>query len=61
MSTGPGRLRRVRPAVAGTVAAPVLPALTYAVFFAAARLRTEPRGAELTAVTFHDGACLRGG
>ncbi|MFI9242366.1 hypothetical protein ACIGXF_07215 [Streptomyces sp. NPDC053086] len=36
-------------------------ALAYAVFFPAARLRIELRGAERTAATFHDGACFVGG
>ncbi|MBL1105585.1 hypothetical protein JK361_13490 [Streptomyces sp. 5-8] len=60
MSTGPGRSRRVRPAVVGTVAALAL-APAYAVFLPAAWLRTEVRGAEPTAATFHAGTCLLGG
>ncbi|MEU3826169.1 hypothetical protein [Streptomyces sp. SID161] len=60
MDTGPGRSRRVRPAAVTTVAVLALLALTYAVFLPAAWTRTELRGAEPTAATFHDGACLLG-
>ncbi|MGW6903881.1 hypothetical protein [Streptomyces sp. NPDC054940] len=60
MSTGSGRSRRVRPAFFGTATAVVL-LLTYVVFFPAAWLRTEVRGAQPARATFHDGACLLGG
>ncbi|GAA3119819.1 hypothetical protein GCM10010521_04050 [Streptomyces rameus] len=43
------------------MAALALLAVTYAVFLPAAWLRTELRGAEPTAATFHGGACLLGG
>ncbi|MFF8725585.1 hypothetical protein ACF073_03700 [Streptomyces sp. NPDC015171] len=60
MNTGQGRSRRVRPAVAGAAAVLAPLVLTYAVCFPAAWLRTEVRGQEPVAATFHDGACLLG-
>ncbi|MES4888094.1 hypothetical protein [Streptomyces sp. NPDC096012] len=61
MSTGPGRSRRVRPAVLGAVAALALLVPVYAAFVPAAFLRTEARGAEPAEATFHDGVCFLGG
>jgi hypothetical protein len=61
VTTGPGRSRRVRPAVLGAVAALVLLVPVYAAFVPAAFLRTEVRGAEPAEATFHDGACFLGG
>ncbi|WP_381553673.1 hypothetical protein [Streptomyces eurythermus] len=59
MTTGPGRFRRVRPAlVAAAVLVPLV--LMYAVCVPAAWRRTGLRGAEPVAATFHDGACLLG-
>ncbi|OYP15926.1 hypothetical protein CFC35_16605 [Streptomyces sp. FBKL.4005] len=45
----------------GAVAALVLLAASYAVFFPAAWLRTELRGAERAEATFHTGRCVVGG
>ncbi|MFI9427274.1 hypothetical protein ACIG54_27385 [Streptomyces achromogenes] len=59
MNTGPGRFRRVRPAL--VVMAVLVPlVLLYAVCVPAAWQRTGLRGAEPVAATFHDGACLLG-
>ncbi|MEU3951530.1 hypothetical protein AB0F45_04280 [Streptomyces achromogenes] len=59
MNTGPGRFRRVRPAL--VVMAVLMPlVLLYAVCVPAAWQRTGLRGAEPVAATFHDGACLLG-
>ncbi|MFF7096590.1 hypothetical protein ACFY9A_29980 [Streptomyces rubradiris] len=59
MTTGPGRFRRVRPAlVAVAVLAPLV--LLYAVCVPAAWLRTGLRGAEPVPAAFHGGACLLG-
>lgn len=60
MRTEAGRSRRVRPALFGAVIAAAVLVLTYAVFFPAAWLRTEVRGAEPARATFHGGACLLG-
>ncbi|WP_318201906.1 hypothetical protein [Streptomyces sp. SCL15-4] len=60
MTTGPGRFRRVRPAVV-TVAVLAPLVLSYALCLPAAWQRTGLRGAEPVAATFHDGPCLLGG
>ncbi|MFJ4522600.1 hypothetical protein ACIP4Y_16870 [Streptomyces sp. NPDC088810] len=58
MSTGPGRSRRVRPAVLCAAAALLVAA--YAVCLPAAWLRSELRDAEPATATFHGGACVLG-
>jgi len=60
VSTGPGRLRRVRPATVAAATALALLALTYAVSLPAAWQRVEARGGTPSSATFHGGACLLG-